>query len=160
MMKRVPKSLRVCIGIGSDEEISFEESLSPDFLDVPQGDELQAISNVEIVGRAYRVSEWIVVEADVKTSMGLPCSTCNEQTTFPIVLTSWKQNFPEEQARDGTLDITEALREAILLEVPLFVKCGGNECKNIDVIRQYLTSKDSTSEDDGEERNQPFLSLL
>ena len=161
MMKSVPCGVHIRIDESPDgDEVLFEESLPPEFFDLPKDDELSPTSNVEVCGRAYHASEWIMVEATVKVAMSLPCSMCNERTVFPIELSPWKQNFSEELVRDGMLDVSEALREAILLEVPLFIKCGGDSCRNINVIRQFLAPTDRVSGDDSEERNQPFLSLL
>ena len=159
-MKHLSEKLLIPIGCGGDEEVIFENWLSPAFFELPEGDELMALSDIAVSGKAYWTSGWIMVEANAKVIMSLPCSMCNERTECTVELPLWEQTFPEERASEGTLDVTEELRGALLLEVPSFVKCGGDECKNIEDVRQYLVSSDPMSDDDGEERNQPFLSLL
>ena len=153
--------LRVRVdGSHIDGEVEFEERLPPEFLDLPQGDELSAASDILVSGRAYRASEWIMIQADVTVSMCLPCSMCNDMCTFSIELTSWEQSLPASSMKDGMIDLSEVLREAILLEVPFFVRCCGDTCRNDDEFRKYCMSENKISADDVEERNQPFLSLL
>jgi len=160
-MSKRPCGLRVRIdGSIEGNEVLFEEQLSPDFLDLPQGDELLPVTDIDVCGRAYRASDWIMVEGSVKAQLSLPCATCNERTVFSVEISPWELNLPVDLAKDGMLDLTEVLREAILLEVPFIVKCGGETCRNESEIRKYLAPEGRHQTDDGEERNQPFLSLL
>jgi uncharacterized metal-binding protein YceD (DUF177 family) len=155
-------SERLCIridGSADGEEVLFEEQLSPKFLDLVEGDELVPSSKVCVRGKAYRTGEWIVVEGEVETAMILPCSMCNEQAPFAIGPFSWKADVPTVDVNNGTLDLTEALREAVLLEVPYVVKCGGKVCRNEQTVRQYLVSNDRRMDENGE-WHQPFRSLL
>jgi uncharacterized metal-binding protein YceD (DUF177 family) len=159
-MGKRPQGLYIRVEGSTDgEETLFEERLDPDFLDLPEGDELVPSSKVEVRGTAYRAGEWIVVEGRVETSMSLPCATCNEQTVFPIGPFVWKIDVLATNVKNGMLDLTEELREAILLEVPHLVKCGGEVCRNESTVRQYLVS-DEHRTDENDERYQPFRSLL
>ena len=146
-------------GSTDGEETLFEEQLALDFLDLPEGDELVPSSKVEVRGKAYRTGEWIVVEGKVETSMSLPCAICNERTEFPIGPFAWEIDVSATNVKNGMLDLTEELREAILLEVPYLVKCGGEVCRNESSVRQYLVS-DEHRTDENDERHQPFRSLL
>ena len=159
-MSKRPQGLCIRIEGSTDgEESLFEERLAPDFLDLPQGDELVPSSEVDVRGKAYRTGEWVVVEGEVEMNMSLPCAMCNEQTVFPVGPFAWKIDVPATEAKNGMLDLTEALREAILLEAPYLVKCGGEVCRNEKTVRQYLVS-DEHRTDENEERHQPFRSLL
>jgi uncharacterized metal-binding protein YceD (DUF177 family) len=158
-MNTLPSGLRLRIdGSSQGDDVLFEERLSPAFLDLRPDDELSAASDIVVSGRAYRASEWVMIEGQVTVSMRLPCAVCNEMCEFTINLTPWEQSIPASSVKDGMVDVSEALREAILIEVPFFMKCGGQTCHNAGEISQYLTSEAPT--EDGEDRNQPFLSLL
>jgi uncharacterized metal-binding protein YceD (DUF177 family) len=160
-MNSMPRGLRVRIdGSHSDCEVEFEERLPPKFLDLPHGDELSLVSDILVSGKAYRASEWIMIQANVTVSMHLPCSVCNEMCAFSVELMPWKRSVPASSVKDGMIDVSELLREDILLEVPFFVRCHGDTCRNADEFRKYYVSEDKIPADDGEERNQPFLSLL
>lgn len=153
------RGLRVRIdGSSADSEAVFEERLPPAFLDLHPDDELSAASDIVVSGRAYRASEWIMIEGHVSVTMRLPCATCNEPSDFFIHLMSWEHSIAASSVKDGVLDVSEALREAILIEVPFFIRCGGDVCRNATEVSTYLTSE--VSAEDGEERYQPFLSLL
>ena len=157
-MSKKPHGLRVRIeGSGDKEGTPFEERLEPVFLDLRENDELTAPEEVCVCGTAYRSDEWVVVEGKVETKMELPCSMCNERTVVPIGPFVWKAELPASDVKGGEIDLTEALREAVLLEVPYVVKCGGKECRSDQSIRQYL-APEATKEN--EERHQPFRTLL
>jgi uncharacterized metal-binding protein YceD (DUF177 family) len=158
---KMPRELRIRIDTSSDDgETVFEEQLSSDFLDLKENDELVAESDIKVLGKVYRASEWVMVEAYVSTTIGMPCAMCNERCSFGIDQMFWEQSVPLSSVRDGVVDLSESLREAILLEIPLFTKCGGDVCRNIDEVRTFLRSEDRAKGDEGEEKNQPFLSLL
>lgn len=142
------------------EETLFEETLSPVFLELPPSDDLVPVSDVDVQGRVYKADEWVVVEGSVEASLSLPCATCNDRTEFRVSISPWELNLPVHEVKHGVLDLTGALREAILLEVPFVIKCGGEECRNRESVSRYLVSEEGGHSDDGEERNQPFRSLL
>jgi uncharacterized metal-binding protein YceD (DUF177 family) len=156
-------SVELCIRIDSSnhgKEVVFNERLSPAFLDLPNGDELSLTSDIIVSGRAYQASDWVMIHADVVVSMRLPCAICNEMAEFSVTLMPWEQSMPASSVKNGMLDVSEELREAILLEVPFFIRCNGDTCRNAEEVRKYLVSEDEKAANDGEERNQPFLSLL
>ena len=157
MSKKV-QGLHVRIeGSADGEAASFEERLDPKFLDLKEDDELTAPSEVCVRGTACRSGEWVIVEGSVETKMGLPCALCNEPTVFPVGPFVWKTELPASDVKGGEIDLTEALREAVLLEVPYVVKCGGKECRNERLFRQYLAPE---ATEENEERHQPFRTLL
>ncbi len=136
----------------------FEERLPPSFLDLPPDDELSAVSDIEVSGRAYQASEWVLVEGQVKASLRLPCSMCNEMCDVSVALTPWEASVSAEAIKEGIVDLSDELREAILIEVPFFVRCGGDVCRHIDDIKQYLAI--SGPDDQEDETYQPFRALL
>lgn len=144
----------------SDSEVVFTERLSRDFFDLASDDELSPQSDILVFGKAYCASEWIMVQALVTTLVCLPCSICDERCLLPIQLKQWEQSIPISSVKNGVIDLSESLREDLLLEVPNFIQCGGDTCKHADELRSYFRAEGTTLADDGEEKNQPFLSLL
>lgn len=151
LLVRIEKEL-LCGG----EANCFQEALDPSVLELQEGDELSCASEVRVAGRVYRASEWFVVEGRIEAALKMPCMLCNEPFELTIVIPSWRVEVAADAVLNGTLDLTGPLREEILLEVPLFARCGGGECRNADTIRQYLRPAECTRE----EAHQPFLSLL
>lgn len=141
-----------------DSDVLFEEKLPSSFVDLPEDDELSVESDICVTGKVYRASEWVMVEAYVTVSLTMPCAMCNERCAFVLDRMLWEQSLSLSCVKDGILNLSEPLREAILLEVPFFIRCGGEGCRNIDAIRPFLRSKEAAGVD--EEKNQPFLSLL
>ena len=158
-MKTSQHGLHVRVdGASGSGEVVFEERLPPSFLDLPPDDEVSAASEIVVSGKAYRASEWIVVEGRVKTSFRLPCAICNEMCEYAVDIRSWEQNIPAKDVVDGVIDLSEPLREAVLIEIPFFAKCGGGTCRNIDDVKRFFRSEEAPEE--REETHQPFLSLL
>jgi uncharacterized metal-binding protein YceD (DUF177 family) len=137
------------------EEILFDEVLEPGFLNLEEDPELSADAPVRVHGKVYRALDWMILNAEVDTSLRVFCSMCNEP--FPLAC-HLKQFVHEQQVseiKDGTWDVKEALREAILLEVPYFALCGGKNCIHEAEIRPFLRS----NELEEEEGQKPFKDL-
>ena len=114
-MSKRPQGLCIRIEGSTDgEETLFEEQLAPDFLDLPEGDELVPSSKVDVSGKAYRTGEWIVVEGNVETARSLPCAMCNEQTAFSVGPFAWKIDVPATNVKNGMLDLTEELHHSFI----------------------------------------------
>jgi uncharacterized metal-binding protein YceD (DUF177 family) len=158
-MNTISQGLQIRIDSSQNEgEVLFEEIISRTLLDLHNDDELSPLSDIFVSGKAYRTQEWIMIEAQVKVSMCLPCSMCNEPSSFFIELLPWEESVEVSSVKDGMVDLSQELRDAILLEAPLCIRCGGDACRNIDEFRKYLAPENRTA--DSEEKNQPFLSLL
>jgi uncharacterized metal-binding protein YceD (DUF177 family) len=159
-MNTISRGLQIRIeGSQNEGEVLFEECVSHELLDLHRDDELSPVSDIFVTGKAYRTQEWIMIEAQVKVSMRLPCSMCNELCTFAIELLPWEESVEARSVKDGMVDLSQELRDAILLEVPFYTRCGSDTCRNIDEFQKYLAPENRAAAD-GEEKNQPFLSLL
>jgi uncharacterized metal-binding protein YceD (DUF177 family) len=144
-----------CVG---EERTHFEEILPPSFVDLPEGDECVVCSPITVCGSVYRTEDFLFFEAKVDTAIQMPCSTCTELFTYPIHIDSWKIQEQASLIKEGFWDLTEQLREAIVVEFPFIAKCGNEVCKNFDTIKPYL--KTAEMEDDALRTHRPFQSLL
>ena len=116
-------------------------------------EELSAVQPISLKGTCSLVDGWIIITAHIQATLHAICSMCADDTDIVIDLPHWEHT--EEFSTQNTLDITEAVREAILLEAPFFPLCGGSVCRNIDKIRTFIRSEDET-----EETHTPFRDLL
>lgn len=134
------------------EEFPIDVHLDPSFLALAEGDELKISSPVHIQGKAYRASDWIIVDACVSVPVTLPCAMCNDPFTRIIELKRWVHE--EKAPKNGVLDLEEALREDILLEIPFFALCNGDSCHRIGEIEQFIHKERPA------EGHRPFLAAL
>ena len=137
-----------------EDGYSFQETLDPSFLDLTGDNEIAPCSNVFVSGQVDLADGWVILQSKIETSLLVSCATCAETFPMSIQIQSWKHQVNERENRNGWIDVTQMLRDEILLEVPLFIVCGGSACTNRESIGQYLVTREK------EEKNQPFLSLL
>ncbi len=134
------------------EEDQIDEILDPSFLDLAEDDELTVTLPVQVKGKVYRASEWVIIDALVNVPVTLHCAMCNHPFSKEIVLKRWVHEV--QVPENGVLDMAEALREAILLEVPFFALCNGDTCHNMAEIEKYIHKEQSF------EGHKPFLEAL
>ena len=152
---------RFCIrvdGCVGEEESFLEESFAPSLVDLPDGDECLVHSPIKVRGNVYKANDWVILEASVDTSILMPCSTCNELFEYPIHIDSWRVQENLSSIKEGFWDLTEQLREVIVLEFPHLAMCGKSACKNFDKVKPYL--KSDIEKDSGLVTHRPFEELL
>jgi len=78
---------------------------------------------------AQRVSDELIVRGTIGIDLDLQCARCSEFFSTTVGVSDFLRAYP---APDGTdsVDITEDLREEILLHVPGFPVCGEG-CKGV-----------------------------
>lgn len=92
--------------------------------------------NLTLSGEAYVTSDHLILKLQAKTVTWLPCSICNELTEVPLSLSDFYHAEPLSEI-PSVFDFSELLREDILLQLPLFVECGGN-CPHREEIKKFL----------------------
>jgi uncharacterized metal-binding protein YceD (DUF177 family) len=120
---------------GATEKIA--EELPPSFLEVEE-EALRFEKQVVLIGSAYLASDHLVVELNIKTSASTPCIICNEKIDIPLNVVNFRFTIPLSSIRSGVYDYGQEVREALLLEVPRFVECGGGHCPERETINKYL----------------------
>jgi uncharacterized metal-binding protein YceD (DUF177 family) len=121
---------------GETQEISG--AIDPDFLSVADGGILFG-EKVTLKGKAYVVDGNLLIHIDVTTSYQAHCRVCNELCTFPLELQGLYLTEELANISSRGYNFKEALREAILIEIPVYAECEGN-CPNRDYIKDYLRS--------------------
>lgn len=111
--------------------------LAPDFLQIEE-EELAFKDPVRIDGEAYLAQDELVVQVSIKTKAEVPCCICNDVFKLEISVPKLIQVEPLEGIKRGYFDISELLREAILLEVPLIAECHEGKCPKRKEIERLL----------------------
>lgn len=120
---------------GHSEEI--DQEVGPDFLFVEDGGLVFDVG-VSVSGKAYLADSHLVCTLDVSTVYKTWCKICNELVPFELDLTGIYLTEEVENIPSKIYNFQEPLREAILLEIPMYHECDGN-CPERENIRQYLT---------------------
>lgn len=117
--------------------------LPPDFLEVSEPD-LRFNRPIKVQGKAYLALQELVVDLNIEATAEIPCAICNDPTELRIELDHLLLIEPLSEIQAGVFDLRSALREAILLEVPLATECRGG-CPKRTEIEKFL-KKDSVDE--------------
>lgn len=120
-----------------DSPIEINETVPPDFLEVKE-QELHFTFPVKIHGKAYLSGELFVMEIEAVTEVLMPCSICNELFPVTIRTIDCSHASPTEEIPNHIFDFTEIVREALLIEIPLFAECHGGFCPEREKIASYL----------------------
>ncbi len=110
--------------LGDGEEEILEEALDPSFLDVTDGT-LFFPEKISLQGTAYVVETHLILTLDISTNYQTYCKICNELIVLPFSLQGLYITEEIENIPSKIFDLRETLRDAILLEIPLFAECEG-----------------------------------
>lgn len=104
---------------------------------------------LEISGEAYLAGDHLIIKLKAAVSAWVPCSICNTPTEIPLTLSDLYHAEPLEDIT-GAFDLSELLRENLLLELPRFTECQGL-CPERENIKKYLKNpKASTPSHDAQ----------
>lgn len=121
--------------LGKAEE-TFAFECGPNFLEV-NDNLINFDQNAKIEGRAYLADEHVIISVKVHSNALIPCKICNKEINLPIAL---KDVFITEELSNisnKVFNFQEPLRDAILLEIPLYEECEGS-CPNRSELKKFL----------------------
>ena len=78
---------------------------------------------------AQHVSEELVVRGELDADLDLSCARCSEFFSTTVTVSDFLRAYPAPEGIDS-VDITEDMREEILLHVPAFPVCS-EACKGV-----------------------------
>jgi len=104
----------------SDDDVSFEDP-------------------VTLSGETYLASDHLIIRLQVTATAVLPCSICNDPVSIPITLSPFYHTEETDRLPSATFDYGQELREAILLETPLFAECNQGNCPHRKTIARFMT---------------------
>ena len=119
------------------QTLEIDETLSPDFLDIHET-ELSFKDPVHLHIEAYLANDHLILHVNVDTSAYLPCSICNTSVHTPIIIKNICLTKPLAEIEGAIFDMTEEVRETILLQTPLFTECHNGKCPDREVINKFI----------------------
>jgi len=123
--------------------LKIEELLDPSFLG-PNEPELCFHTKVPIKGEAYLTDDHLVLHLKTATKVSMPCAVCNKMIDVELKADNFYHTEPLEEIRGAVFDFTEALREALLIELPKTVECNRGKCPERTIIAPFLRSQERT----------------
>lgn len=136
--------------------LHIEEDVDSCFLDIAE-EELKFDPKVHVKGDASLADSHFVLRLEAKAKGYMPCSICNQMTPMPIRVENFYFSLPLAELNSPIFDFSEALREALLLELPLYVECREGLCPERENIKVYLKKKDDS--EDNSSTHFPFSDL-
>jgi uncharacterized metal-binding protein YceD (DUF177 family) len=116
---------------------AINESLPPDVLG-PNEPELVFAFPVQVKGEAYLTDDHLIIHLAARTKISMPCAICNKMIDQELKVDNFYHTEPLENIRSASFDFSEALREALLIELPRTVECNGGNCPDRDSIKPFL----------------------
>jgi uncharacterized metal-binding protein YceD (DUF177 family) len=115
----------------------IDENLPSSFLEIEE-DELKFSEAVHVHGEAYLADEHFVLKLTAHAEAFLPCLACNQMTEIPLQVEEFYFSLPIAELTSPIFDYSEALREALLLELPHYVECNEGNCPERENMTVYL----------------------
>ena len=139
----------------------LNEVLSPSFFDIEDKD-LHFSGDVHVEGEVYLANEHLVVHLNIDVNAVLPCAICNELTNHPISIKNLYLTKPLAEIKGAVYDLSNEVRESILLQTPRFTECNQGKCPERESIKKYLAPKEQKALDTkakGEVVHFPFADI-
>lgn len=121
--------------IPENGSLQLEGSLDGDILNLPEDDPAQPTSPLNYKANASLVSDSLLLRGDFSITFKLQCVRCAQPFTYGVLLAEHAILAPIETG--CLIDLTDALREDIILALPSFPRCdegspgdpqGSREC--------------------------------
>lgn len=123
------------------------ETLDPSFFEIKE-EELQFHAPVQVKGEAYITEDELILHLNASTLARMPCAICNKMIDAPLKIENFYHAEPISNIRDAIFDFREALREALLIELPKYIECQGGKCPERSTLLPYMRGenrKDKTT---------------
>ncbi len=143
--------------LGDGQKQKVEETLTPDFLALDEED-LIYDDPVKVRGEVYIANEDLVIQLNIETIAHLPCSICNDAVAIPIGIKNLYLTVPIAEIRGAIFDLSDEIRESILLQTPLFAECNDGQCPERENVKKFLRS-DQILPEINKENHFPFADL-
>lgn len=121
--------------------------LPPASLHIVDEKELTFPLPVQIHGEVYLADDHLVICLSLNGAASLPCSICNERVNIPLEVKKSYTTVPLEEIPSALYDLTEEIRETLLLQVPPFIECHGGTCPERSEIKKFMVSSTETPEE-------------
>lgn len=126
--------------LANDSVENFDLSIQPSYFEIEEK-ELKLIDVVSLKGSAYLANDHLIIELSINTQAQMPCSICNDFFPFIVEIFSIRLNVPISKISNSIYDLTDEVRNQILLTIPSFSECTGGNCSEREVINLYSNQK-------------------
>ena len=120
--------------------LKIEEALDPSFLGLNEP-ELLFKTKVAVKGEAYLTDDHLILHLKARTKASMPCAVCNQMIDADLKVENFYHTQPIEEIRGAVFDFSDALREALLIELPRTVECNGGKCPEREIIAPFLRAE-------------------
>lgn len=121
----------------------IEEAFDPAFLGLDEPD-LRFPTQVIVKGEAYLTDDHLIIHLKAQAKASMPCSVCNQMIDTELKVDNFYHTEPIEEIRSASFNYSDALREALLIELPKTVECNRGNCPERATITPYLRSEKRT----------------
>lgn len=141
------ESLKIYIDrLKGGQTLKIDETLPPNFLDVDEED-LLFEDPIQLKGEAYLANEHLIIHLNIETTATLPCNVCNDPVHTPIVIKNIYLTESLSKIKGATFDMTDEVRESILLQTPLFTECRQGKCPERENLKKFINHLPKKSND-------------
>ncbi|MEI6242655.1 MAG: hypothetical protein WCP39_04530 [Chlamydiota bacterium] len=120
-----------------DHKEKVDKTFSSVFLELEEA-ELHFLSGIHVDGEFYLTSTHLIIHLNIQAEATLPCSICNKPASYSIEVEGFYHTEPLENIPSSVFDYKEIVREAVLLEVPLFLECKNGHCPERENMEKYI----------------------
>ena len=122
-------------------------TLPPAFFDLAPGDSVQAASPLAYDLRILREGDSLHVSGSLEAGFSLQCGRCLERFPHRVRLENFEEEAPLEN--ESTTDLTELVREDILLALPSYPRCEDGNVEQRECPAEGKFERDDTPDADG-----------
>ncbi len=122
----------------------IDEMVEPAFLDLEEP-ELRFKDKVLVKGEVYLANDHLVIHLKASTKATMPCAVCNQMIAIDLKVDDFYHTEAVEEIPSAVFDFSDALREALLIELPRTVECSKGKCPERAVITTYMRALDRTN---------------
>ena len=112
------------------EPVLLEGSEPPEFWALPEEDTYTPETPVTYELQVKAVAGAILVNGTVRGTVSASCGRCLEPVTFEICASEIELYYPKDEIRDEELDITDDVRDELLIELPMNPLCS-DDCEGL-----------------------------
>jgi hypothetical protein len=119
----------------------IEELADPAFLG-PDEPELFFKTKVSVTGEAYLTDSHLIIHLNASTRISMPCAVCNQIIDVDLKAKNFYHAEPLENIPSAIYNYAEALREALLIELPRTVECNEGKCPERSSLSAYVRGQE------------------
>ena len=129
------------------QTVQIQGSYDPFFLHVAEPD-LLFQKPVNLFAESYLTDDHLIVHITTSTVAKMPCAICNEMIETPISVKDFYHTEPLSEIQSAIFDISEPVREALLLELPHIVECNQGHCAAREIIKPFMRPEQNLTKKD------------